>query len=105
MRQRFGPRLSRFQASATPQMTAPAWHSSFRASDILQRGPEMIRRLGEKLRYFWRRTNHFLLAMDVDPLEDIHRRLRELEAANSAPKVNRYRTKPSGSIQEVDADL
>jgi hypothetical protein len=60
----------------------------------------MIRELGEKWRYFWRRTNRLLLAMDVDPLEDIHRRLQRLEAANLTPKVSRHCTPPPGSTRE-----
>ena len=62
----------------------------------------MIQRLGEKWRSFWRRTNRLLLAMDVDPLEDIHRRLRQLETASSAQSTDRHCTAPSRSTQEVD---
>jgi hypothetical protein len=62
----------------------------------------MIQQLGEKWRSFWRRTNRLLLAMDADPLEDIHRRLRQLEAANLTPKAARYGTAPPGAIREGD---
>jgi hypothetical protein len=62
----------------------------------------MIQRLGEKWWSFWRRANRLLLAMDVDPLEDIHRRLRQLEAASSAQSTNRHCAAPSRSTQEVD---
>jgi hypothetical protein len=41
----------------------------------------MIKQIGETWRSFWRMANKFALAVDADPLEDIHRRIRRLEAA------------------------
>jgi hypothetical protein len=61
----------------------------------------MIQQLGEKWPYFWRRTNRLLLAMDVDPLEDIHRRLQRLEAANLTPKVSRHCAPPPARLEKV----
>ena len=41
----------------------------------------MIKQIGEKWRGFWRMASNVALSMDADPLEDIHRRIRQLEAA------------------------
>jgi hypothetical protein len=41
----------------------------------------MIKRIGEKWRGFWRMASNLALSMDADPLEDIHRRIKRLEAA------------------------
>jgi hypothetical protein len=51
----------------------------------------MIQQLGEKWRAFRRRANDLLLAMDADPLQDIYRRLRQLEAANRQSEAGRPR--------------
>jgi hypothetical protein len=63
----------------------------------------MIQELGEKWRDFWHRASRLLLAMDVDPLADIHRRLRRLEAANSTSGAAQHCVAPSGSTQQGDA--
>jgi hypothetical protein len=62
----------------------------------------MIQQLREKWRSFWHRTNRLLLAMDADPLEDIHRRLQHLEAAHSTPKAPRHGTAPPISTRVGD---
>jgi hypothetical protein len=62
----------------------------------------MIQRLGEKWRSFWHSMNRLLLAMDVDPLEDLHRRLRQLEVASLAQGADRHCAATSRSAQEVD---
>jgi hypothetical protein len=41
----------------------------------------MIKQISDKLRGFWHVANNWALAMDVDPLEDIHHRVRRLETA------------------------
>jgi len=41
----------------------------------------MIKQIAEKWRGFWRMASNMALSMDADPLEDIHRRIRRLEAA------------------------
>jgi hypothetical protein len=41
----------------------------------------MIKQIAEKWRDFWRMTSNVALSMDADPMEDIHRRIRRLEAA------------------------
>ncbi len=41
----------------------------------------MIKHIGEKWRGFWRMASNVALSMDADPLEDIHRSIRRLEAA------------------------
>jgi hypothetical protein len=41
----------------------------------------MIKQIAEKWRGFWRMTSNVALSMDADPLEDIHRRIKRLEAA------------------------
>jgi hypothetical protein len=43
----------------------------------------MIKRIAEKWRGFWRTANDWILAMDVDPLEDLRSRIRRLELAVS----------------------
>jgi hypothetical protein len=45
----------------------------------------MIKQIGERWRGFWRMANNLALAMDADPLEDIHRRVRQLERAGREP--------------------
>lgn len=62
----------------------------------------MIQKLGEKWRHFRRRMNALLLAMDADPLADIHRRLRHLETARLMPKACRHRPEPSDRTAEGD---
>jgi hypothetical protein len=62
----------------------------------------MTQSVGEKWRSFSRSANRLLLAMDVDPLEDIHRRLRQLELASLAQGPERHRAMPFRPTQEVD---
>lgn len=61
----------------------------------------MIQLFGEKWRAFWRRANDLLLAMDADPLQDIYRRLQQLEAANRQSEERRHRTVRPASTDEV----
>jgi hypothetical protein len=49
----------------------------------------MIKQIGEKWRGFWRMASNVALSMDADPLEDIHRRIRRLEAAVFQSEVAR----------------
>jgi hypothetical protein len=44
-------------------------------------GDIMIKQIGEKWTAFWRTSNNWVLAADVDPLEDLHTRVRRLELA------------------------
>jgi hypothetical protein len=57
----------------------------------------MIKQLGETWRGFWRKANNLALAMDADPLEDVHRRIRRLEAAFLQPEVQR---EPAGALNQ-----
>jgi hypothetical protein len=57
----------------------------------------MIRQIGEKWRGFWRMASNVALSMDADPLEDIHRRIRRLEAAVFQSEVGREPVAPSTS--------
>ena len=49
----------------------------------------MIKQIGEKWRGFWRMASNLALSMDADPLEDIHRRIKRLEAAVVQSEVGR----------------
>jgi len=49
----------------------------------------MIKQIGQTWRGFWRMASNRALAMDADPLEDIHRRVRRLEAAVFKSEVGR----------------
>ena len=49
----------------------------------------MIKQIAKKWRDFWRMTGNVALSMDADPLEDIHRRIRRLEAAVFQSEVGR----------------
>jgi hypothetical protein len=60
----------------------------------------MIKRIGEKWRGFWRMTSNVALSMDADPLEDIHRRIRQLEAAVFQSEVGREPVAPSTSANQ-----
>ncbi len=63
----------------------------------------MIKRIGEKWRGFWRMASNAALSMDADPLEDIHRRIRQLEAAVFQSEVGREPVAPStGKDQRRD---
>ena len=61
----------------------------------------MVQQLGNKWRNFWHRVNALFLAMDADPLEDIHRRLRRLETAHRQLEASRRRTARSGATDEA----
>jgi len=50
----------------------------------------MIRQIGEKWRDLWKAANNWALAMDVDPLEDLSRRVRRLEEAGSQSRENSH---------------
>ena len=60
----------------------------------------MIKQIGEKWRGFWRTANDLALSMDADPLEDIHRRIRRLEAAVFQSEVGREPVTPSTSANQ-----
>jgi hypothetical protein len=55
----------------------------------------MIKRIGEKWRGFWRMASKAALSMDADPLEDIHRRIRQLEAAVFQSEIGRDPVAPT----------
>jgi hypothetical protein len=57
----------------------------------------MIKEIGEKWRGFWRMASNMALSMDADPLEDIHRRIRRLEAAVFQSEVGREPVAPSAA--------
>jgi hypothetical protein len=57
----------------------------------------MIKQIAEKWRGFWRTANDLALSMDADPLEDIHRRIKRLEAAVFQSEVGREPVPPSTS--------
>jgi len=58
----------------------------------------MIKQIAKKWRDFWRMTSNVALSMDADPLEDIHRRIRRLEAA--VFQVGREPVTPSTSANQ-----
>jgi hypothetical protein len=60
----------------------------------------MIKQIGEKWRGFWRAANNLALSMDADHLEDIHRRIKRLEAAVFQSEVGRERVAPSSSANQ-----
>ncbi len=60
----------------------------------------MIKQIGEKWRGFWRMASNVALSMDADPLEDIHRRIRRLEAAVFQSEVGREPVAPSTSANQ-----
>jgi hypothetical protein len=49
----------------------------------------MIKLIGQKWSSFREIVNNWLLTMDADPLEDIHRRVRRLETAFSQMDARR----------------
>jgi hypothetical protein len=57
----------------------------------------MSKQIGEKWRGFWRMASNVALSMDADPLEDIHRRIKRLEAAVFQSEVGREPVAPSTS--------
>jgi hypothetical protein len=60
----------------------------------------MIKQIGEKWRGFWRMANNLALSMDADPLEDIHRRIKRLEAAVFQSEVGRDPIAPNASANQ-----
>ena len=60
----------------------------------------MIKQIGEKWRGFWRMASNVALSMDADPLEDIHGRIRRLEAAVFQSQVGREPVAPSASANQ-----
>jgi hypothetical protein len=60
----------------------------------------MIKQIAEKWRDFWRMTSNVALSMDADPLEDIHRRIRLLEAAVFQSEVGSGPLAPSASANQ-----
>jgi hypothetical protein len=49
----------------------------------------MIERIAGKWKGFMKMVNNWLFTLDADPLEDIHNRLRRLEAAFLQSKAGR----------------
>ena len=60
----------------------------------------MIKQIAEKWRGLWRMANNVALSMDADPREDIHRRIRRLEAAVFQSEVGREPVAPSASANQ-----
>ena len=60
----------------------------------------MIKQIGEKWRGFWRMASNVALSMDADPLEDIHGRIRRLEAAVFQSEEGREPVAPSASANQ-----
>jgi len=60
----------------------------------------MIKQITEKWRGFWRMTSNVALSMDADPLEDIHERIRRLEAAVFQSEAGREPVAPSTSANQ-----
>ncbi len=54
----------------------------------------MIELIGQKWKAFVEMISNVLLIMDTDPLEDMHCKVRRLEAAISQLKVGRGFTEP-----------
>jgi hypothetical protein len=64
----------------------------------------MIKQIAEKWRGFWRMASNVALSMDADPLEDIHRRIRRLEAAVFQSEVGREPVAASASTNQGTSD-
>jgi hypothetical protein len=60
----------------------------------------MIKQIAEKWRGFWRMTSNVALSMDADPLEDIHRRIKRLEAAVFQSEAGLEPVTPSTSANQ-----
>jgi len=60
----------------------------------------MIKQIGKKWRGFWRVASNVALSMDADPMEDIHGRIRRLEAAVFQSEVGRDPVAPSTSANQ-----
>jgi hypothetical protein len=61
----------------------------------------MIKQIGEKWRGFWRMASNLALSMDADPLEDIHRRIKLLEAAVVQTEVGHEPRLRAPSVHEL----
>jgi hypothetical protein len=60
----------------------------------------MIEQIAGKWKRFRQMVNNWILAMDADPLEDIHTRLRRLEAAFLQLEAGRGSTKADRSTNQ-----
>jgi hypothetical protein len=60
----------------------------------------MIKQIGERWRGFWQTASNVALSMDADPLEDIHGRIRRLEAAVFQSEMGREPVAPSASANQ-----
>jgi hypothetical protein len=61
----------------------------------------MTKLISQKWKDFMQTVNNWLLTMDADPLEDIHRRVRRLEAAISQIEARRRSAEPN----HIEGDL
>ncbi len=61
----------------------------------------MTKPISQKWKDFMQTVNSWLLTMDADPLEDIHRRVRRLEAAISQMETHRR----SAELHHIEGDL
>ena len=61
----------------------------------------MIKPISQKWKSFRQRINNWLLTMDADPLEDLHSRVRRLEATILQLEVGRG---PTGA-DHIEGDL
>ncbi len=52
----------------------------------------MIKLIGQKWKSFRQTVNNWLLTIDADPLEEMHHRIRRLEAAISQMEAGRRST-------------
>jgi hypothetical protein len=61
----------------------------------------MTKPISQRWKDFMQTVNNWLLTMDADPLEDIHRRVRRLEAAISQMEARRRSAEP----HHIEGDL
>ena len=61
----------------------------------------MTKPISQKWKDFMQTVNNWLLTMDADPLEDIHRRVGRLEAAISQMEARRRSTE----LHHIEGDL
>jgi hypothetical protein len=54
----------------------------------------MIKLIGQKWKGFMQTANNWLLTMDADPLQDMHRRIRHLEETVSQMEAGRRSAEP-----------
>jgi hypothetical protein len=64
----------------------------------------MIKLIGQKWRVLIQMVNDWFLTMDADPLQDIHQRIRRLEAAISQMEAGRRSTE-ADRVTLSDGDL